>query len=200
MLSPSTSNAGPARGTAAGFASVRDLAYCAVFAALIIVLAFVSIPVGAAGVPIVAQNAAIILTGLVLGPRRGLITVTTVLALGLVLPVLAGGRHVIGALAGPTVGYIVGYVVCVIVGGAIAYRAPRSRGVATTVLISVAGICALATQYLCGALGLWARAGLSAMQALAAQVPFVLPDAAKLIVVILVAISVRAAFPQLHQR
>ena len=34
-----------------------DVAYIAVFAALIIALAFVAIPVGAAGVPIVLQNA-----------------------------------------------------------------------------------------------------------------------------------------------
>ena len=41
------------------------IAYVAVFTALVIVLAFVSIPIGSAGVPIVLQNAALILAGLI---------------------------------------------------------------------------------------------------------------------------------------
>lgn len=85
--------------------SIQDLAYIAVFAALIIVLAFVSIPVGAAGVPVVLQNAAIVLAGLVLGGRRGFLAAALFLFLGLIgLPVLAGGRTTLAALAGPTVG------------------------------------------------------------------------------------------------
>lgn len=60
-----------------------DLAYVAVFTALVIVLAFVSIPVGTAGVPIVLQNAAIILAGLVLGGKRGLAVGLLFLFLGL---------------------------------------------------------------------------------------------------------------------
>ncbi|MDN6246676.1 MAG: biotin transporter BioY, partial [Corynebacterium casei] len=99
-----------------------DLAYVAVFTALIIVLAFVSIPVGAAGVPIVMQNAAIILAGLVLGGRRGLYVGLLFLVLGLALPVLAGGGTTLRALAGPTVGYIIGYVLSPAVAGLIAYR------------------------------------------------------------------------------
>lgn len=47
------------------------IAYVAVFTALVIVLAFVSIPIGSAGVPIVLQNAALILAGLILGSKRG---------------------------------------------------------------------------------------------------------------------------------
>lgn len=47
--------------SSASRSTTMDLAYIAVFAALIIVLGFLSIPVGGAGVPIVLQNAAIIL-------------------------------------------------------------------------------------------------------------------------------------------
>lgn len=55
-MTTTVSNVGSRRTTA-------DLAYVAVFAALIIALAFVAIPLGAAGVPIVLQNAAVVLAG-----------------------------------------------------------------------------------------------------------------------------------------
>ena len=69
---------------------VRDLGYIAVFAALISVLAFVSVPVGVLGVPIVLQNTAVILAGMVLGAKRGTLSVILWLAIGLVLPVISG--------------------------------------------------------------------------------------------------------------
>lgn len=59
--------------------SSRDVAYVAVFAALFIAMAFVSIPIGVAGVPLVMQNAIAIMAGMILGRRRG------TAAIGLVL-------------------------------------------------------------------------------------------------------------------
>ncbi|GAB3941336.1 biotin transporter BioY [Corynebacterium tapiri] len=169
---------------------VTDLAYIAVFAALIIVCAFVSIPVGAAGVPVVLQNAVVILTGLVLGARRGSLAVGLFLLLGLVgLPVLAGGRTTLAALAGPTVGYIVGYLVSAFVAGLIAYR----------VSIIVGGIAGLACQYICGSLGLMLRSELTLSGAALAQVPFLLPDAIKVGAAILIAIGVHKALPDLRR-
>ena len=57
----------------------RDLAHVVVFAALIVVMGVIAIPVGAAGVPLVLQNAVIILAGLTLGPRRSFLAVLLVL-------------------------------------------------------------------------------------------------------------------------
>lgn len=173
--------------------SLTDLALAAVFAALIIVLAFVSIPVGSAGVPIVLQNAAFILTGLVLGARRGLITVAIFFALGLVLPVLAGGRSITAALAGPTAGYIIGYIVSTALAGFLAYHLRGNRYLA----LSIAAIVALFSQYLCGAIGLVLRADMSVGAATLAQGSFVLIDALKLLVVIAVAATIHAALPHL---
>ncbi|APT82462.1 biotin transporter BioY [Corynebacterium ammoniagenes] len=176
-----------------------DLAYVAVFTALIIVLAFVSIPVGAAGVPIVMQNAAIILAGLVLGGRRGLYVGLLFLILGLALPVLAGGGTTLRALAGPTAGYIVGYVLAPAVAGLIAYRAPRNKGGMAITLI-VAAIAGLAVQYVCGSIGLMLRSGLELAPAFAAQIPFLVPDSAKIVIAIIIALGVHAAFPDLIAR
>ena len=181
--------------------TVQDLAYIAVFAALIIVLAFVSIPVGAAGVPVVLQNAAIVLAGLVLGGRRGFLVVALFLFLGLIgLPVLAGGRTTLSALAGPTVGYLLGYLVSAGVAGALAYRAPARNRRAQAVWFTVAAAVALILQYLSGSLGLVWRAGMSLTEAVLAQGAFLIPDAAKFAVMVVVALGIHAAFPDLLSR
>lgn len=194
----STDTSRPARSSRSG---VQDLAYIAVFAALLVVLAFVAIPVGTAGVPIVLQNAAVILAGLVLGGRRGFLAVALFLGLGLIgLPVLAGGRTTLAALAGPTVGYLVGYLISAAVAGWIAYRAPaRKRGVQAVYFI-LAGVIGLFLQYFFGALGLVWRAGLSIGEAALAQVPFLVPDAGKMTVMVIIALGIHAAFPDLLSR
>ena len=179
--------------------TAQDIALIAVFAAIVIVLGFVSIPVGAAGVPIVLQNAAVILAGLVLGWRRGFSAAAIFLLVGLALPVLAGGRTVISALGGPTVGYLVGYLVSAAVAGAIAYTAPaRSNKTANIGILILAGYLALFFQYLCGVFGLMWRADMSFGAAWAAQVPFLLPDAGKVALMIAIAFAVHQAFPDLR--
>lgn len=180
---------------------LTDLAYCAVFAALIIALGFLVIPVGSAGIPIVLQNAAIIGAGLVLGPRRGFWTIVIFFALGLVLPVLAGGRTVLAALSGPSIGYLVGYFVSAVVAGAIAYTAPRGRDktVQRVIVVIVAAFAGLLCQYVLGAIGLMFRAGMNMGAAAAAQLPFILPDSGKMVVMIIVTLAVHAAFPALRQ-
>ena len=181
--------------------TAQDIALIAVFAAIVIVLGFVSIPVGAAGVPIVLQNAAVILAGLVLGWRRGFATAAIFLLVGLALPVLAGGRTVISALGGATVGYLAGYLVSAAVAGAIAYSAPfKSNKAATIGILILAGYVALFFQYLCGVFGLMWRAQMSFGAAWAAQVPFLLPDAGKIALMIAIAFAVHQAFPDLRGR
>lgn len=181
--------------------TATDVAFIAVFAALIIVFAFVSIPVGAAGVPIVLQNAVVILTGLVLGPRRGFLAALVFIGLGVVgLPVLAGGRTTLAAMAGPTAGYVVGYLFAAAVAGALAYRAPVKKKTAQIGWFTLAGIAGLACQYLFGAIGLMIRADLTVGAAAAAQLPFIVPDGIKVALMIAIALGVHAAFPDLLRK
>ncbi len=183
--------------------AAMDIAYIAVFAALIIVLAFVAIPVGTAGVPIVLQNAACILAGLILGSRRGFLSVLLFLVLGLVgLPVLAGGRTTLAALAGPSAGYLLGYVISALLAGLIAYSALRtSKNMGYRIgMFILAGVVGLLTQYVFGAIGLMIISDLSISAAAAAQIPFILPDGAKVAVMIIIALGVHQAFPDLARK
>lgn len=97
----------------------QDLARIAVFAALIIVLGAVTVPL-AGGVPVTGQTLGVMLAGTVLGWRRAPFAVLTVLGLAAVgLPVLAGGRGGIGSFVGPTAGYMFGWIAAVVVIGLI---------------------------------------------------------------------------------
>lgn len=97
----------------------RELARVAIFAALIVVLGMVTIPIPG-GVPITAQTLGVMLAGAVLGRRLAPLSILLVLALAAIgLPVLAGGRGGLGVFVGPTAGYLLGWVVGVIVIGLI---------------------------------------------------------------------------------
>lgn len=178
-----------------------DVAYIAVFAALVIVLAFVSIPVGTAGVPIVLQNAAIILSGLILGRTRGFLVALLFLGLGMVgLPVLAGGRSTLSALGSPTIGYLIGYMVSATVAGAIAYLAPRNNRNLLLVYLSIGALAALACQYICGSFGLMWRADMTFLQALAVNTPFIIPDLVKIVFIVAIASGVHLSLPDIRRK
>lgn len=101
-----------------------ELARIAVFAALIVVLGMVTVPLPG-GVPITGQTLGVMLAGLVLGARRAPLAVLLVLVLAAIgLPVLAGGRGGLGVFAGPTAGYLLGWIGGSIVIGLIAHH-PR---------------------------------------------------------------------------
>ena len=79
------------------------------FAALISVGAYVVIPIGGSPVPIVLQNAFILLSGLVLGPFWGVVAVFIYLIAGVLgLPVFSGGGKGL-AVCSPTGGYLASY-------------------------------------------------------------------------------------------
>lgn len=96
-----------------------DLARIAVFAALIVALGMVTVPLPG-GVPITAQTLGVMLAGIVLGARRAPLSILLVIALAAIgLPVLAGGRGGLGVFVGPTAGYLLGWLPAVIVIGLI---------------------------------------------------------------------------------
>ena len=88
--------------------SVRDMAYIALFAVMMAVCSWISIPYV---VPFTLQTFAVFLAVGVLGGRRGTVAVLVYLLMGAVgLPVFTGFSGGIGHLLGSTGGYIVGFV------------------------------------------------------------------------------------------
>lgn len=94
---------------------VKNLCYIALFAALIAVCTWLTVP---GTVPFTMQTFAVMAAVGLLGTRRGLMSVALYLALGAVgLPVFSGFRGGVGVLAGTTGGYLVGFLFAALVTG-----------------------------------------------------------------------------------
>ncbi|MBR3019172.1 MAG: biotin transporter BioY [Clostridia bacterium] len=88
----------------------RDIVYCALFSALIAVFAQIQVPLPGL-VPISLATFGIMMAGLLLGWKYGLLTVAVYVLLGAAgVPVFAGFKGGLAALTGPTGGYIIGYL------------------------------------------------------------------------------------------
>jgi biotin transport system substrate-specific component len=169
----------------------RGISLAGLVAALLAASAWVTIPVGA--VPVTLQVFIVLLAGLLLRPGAATVAVAAYVGLGAIgAPVFAGGTGGLGVLAGPTGGYLVGFIAA-----ASAVSAVR-LGLETTVrpavadgIASAVGIVAI---YAVGCTQLSLATGMGCGAAFAAGVaPFLLPDAAKAAVAVGVAASVRRA-------
>lgn len=88
--------------------TTQDIVYIALFAVLIAVCSWISIP---AAVPFTLQTFAVFATGMILGGRKAFLSVLVYLLLGAVgLPVFAGFTGGMGILLGSTGGYLVGFL------------------------------------------------------------------------------------------
>lgn len=134
--------------------SVRDLMLAALFASLTAVGAYIAIPVFGP-VPFTVQVLFVLLSGLVLGPRLGALSMLAYLMLGLVAPVYAGGASGTGALLGPAGGYLWGFVVSAFVVGTIV-RLRRPTSIPGFVLVGLVGLVPI---YVLGAIWLATQLG-----------------------------------------
>ena len=93
-----------------------QMAVTALMAAVMCVLGPLTVPIGA--VPISLANFVICLTAWLLGPKFGTLSVAVYLLIGLVgVPVFSGYGAGLAKLAGPTGGYLVGYLLLALIGG-----------------------------------------------------------------------------------
>lgn len=98
----------------------RNIAFIALFAALIAALGLLPKFTLLSGIPITAQSLGIMLCGTVLGAKRGAMAVVLFLALvALGLPLLAGGRGGLGVFASPWAGFLFGFPVAAFATGII---------------------------------------------------------------------------------
>ncbi len=165
----------------------------ALMAAFTAVAAQISIPLEP--VPFTLQVLAVVLTGLLLGPRYGALAMAVYVLVGAIgVPVFASFRGGLGALFGDSGGYLLAYPLAAAIAGLASQataNAPRGRALAIGFLW---GSAALAVIYTLGATWLGVLTGLSPASAVAVGVlPFVPFDLVKVGLAALVAVAVAPA-------
>lgn len=174
--------------------ALADSIYAALFTGLITVGAYIAVPLPFSPVPIVLQNFFVLLAGLLLPARWAAASVGLYLALGAVgLPVFAAARGGLAHFAGPTGGYLVGFlpaaVACALISGGANPGQLRGR----TLRDAAAAGAGTAIIYALGTPWLARVADLEPAAALAAGVlPFLPGDLLKIAAAVAVA---RAARP-----
>jgi biotin transport system substrate-specific component len=96
----------------------KNIAYVALFAALIAALGLIPKITLAFGVPITAQSLGIMLCGTILGAKRGGLAVLLFLLLVAIgLPLLSGGRGGLGVFASAGAGFLLAWPLCAFIIG-----------------------------------------------------------------------------------
>lgn len=184
--------------TAKSMTGTRRLTLCAVMAAVMCVLAPISIPIGP--VSITGGTLAVYLAACLLGGVWGTVSTLVYLLVGMVgLPVFSNYMGGISRLAGPTGGYLVGYLPMALLAGTVVERAVRGLdergkgGAAAALVLQFLGmVLATAVLYAFGTAWYCVQAGVGLQKALAACVfPFIPFDLAKMGAALIVGMPVR---------
>ncbi len=175
-----------------------DLAYMALGAVLIALCSWISIP---AVVPFTMQTFAVFLVLLILGGKRGTMTIVVYVLLGAVgLPVFSQFGAGIGVLLGSTGGYILGFIFMGLTYRLVTGAAGRSRSGKVRWTEAAALVLGLLVLYAFGTawyMFMYARtqggAGLMSVLLLCV-IPFVIPDLIKLALALALARRLAPAF------
>lgn len=168
-----------------------QMAVTALMAAVLCVIGPLSVPIGA--IPISLSNFVISLTVWLLGPKFGTLSVAIYLALGAVgMPVFSGYGGGLAKLAGPTGGYLIGYLAMALIGGLFV---EKSKG--NPVISGIGLVLGVAVSYVFGTAWFVFQMGCELSYALAVCVyPFIAFDLAKVIIACVVGALLRKRLTQ----
>jgi len=164
--------------------SVKETVIVSIFTAMTVLGGYIVIPLGP--VSMVLSNFVILLSGLLLGSKRGTAVSFTYLLLGVLgLPVFAGGTSGIAHIIGPTGGYLLGYLPAAFITGLISEHKERLLKKDLLALI-----CGALSIYALGIPWLKFSLDMSWIKAISAgMLPFLIGDAVKIIAAALISIK-----------
>ena len=168
-----------------------QMAVTALMAAVLCVLSPLSIPIGV--VPIALANLVICFCAWLLGPKFGTLSVAIYLLIGLIgVPVFAGYTAGLSILAGPTGGYLVGYLPMAFIGGLFIEKSHGNPVISGIGLVLGDAVC-----YVLGTAWFVFQMQTTLSYALAVCVyPFIAVDLAKIIVSCIVGALLRKRLEQ----
>lgn len=182
--------------------SGTDIALIAAFAALISACAYIgAIPVGGGGVPITLQTFAVMLTGCLLGPVRGFLSVALYLGLGAIgLPVFAEHSSGLGTFTGASAGYLYAFPFAALLGGFLVKYVAGAKRTRALVVFACSAAGSVLVMHPMGIAGMKLYFDVSWHQAMLWDAPFWIGDLVKTTFTALIAAEVHRAFPRLLER
>lgn len=175
--------------------STRKLVLIALMTAITCIFAPFSIPIPVSPVPISLTNLVIMISIYVLGFKDATISYIVYLLLGLAgLPVFSGFTGGFGKLAGPTGGYLIGFIFLALIAGLFVDKFPKNR-----ILAVVGMIIGMAVTYIFGTEWLAIQLKMTFVAALSVGViPYLAGDAVKIIIAIIIGPVLRSRLSNLQ--
>ncbi|MBQ3103362.1 MAG: biotin transporter BioY [Oscillospiraceae bacterium] len=166
----------------------KKMARCALFAAVIAVVAPFTVPLGT--IPVSLASLAVMLAGVILPPAQAVAAVGTYLFCGAIgLPVFSGAQGGLSVFLGPTGGYLWGYLLCAFVTAFLSRQKNRSF-----LLCALGAFAGAVLSCLCGAVYYMLLSKVSFGTALGVCVfPFLPMEAAKAALAAALGRSIRRA-------
>ena len=157
------------------------------FTAILCIFGPIAILLPFSPIPLSLGTLGVLLACLILGPKNGLLCTSLYLLLGFVgLPVFTGFTGGVGKLLGPSGGYLIGYLLLALIGGALAHRWKKNVFLQALGLFTGMLLC-----YLFGSLWLAFQANLNLPNALLiGVVPYIPFDIIKISVALALARAV----------
>jgi biotin transport system substrate-specific component len=176
--------------------SIKRNLTIALFAALMAAGAFIRVPIGP--VPITLTTLFLMLSALLLGPSAGTLSVIIYLIIGTAgIPVFAGGSGP-AVFAGPTGGFLLGYIPAVLLCGLLSHRTEALEKVRFPYRDIIAVVAGSLILYAVGVPWLKWRLGLEWSQALSGgMLPFLPGDALKAAAAVAIRLALVKRAPEL---
>lgn len=171
--------AGREKTAAAGKISVREMTAIALVTAVTCILGPMSLPIVFSPVPITLTNLVLYLSLYVLKTRKALISYVIYWLLGTAgLPVFSGFAGGLAKAAGPTGGYLIGFIFMIVISGWILERFPRRLWIHILAMAAGTAVC-----YLFGTIWLVLQMSIDFKAGLAMGVlPYLPGDAVKILI------------------
>lgn len=167
---------------------VKTLVVAALFAALVTLGAYISLPIPfIPGVPFTLQLLVVILTGIILEANQAALAIGVYILLGLIgVPVFHAGTAGPAVLLGPTGGYLLGFLTAAYFIGRLKRRVPGTGG------IFAIAVAAVLLMHLVGLVQLVAVTGVAPAQAFVGfALPFLPVDLVKVAVAVPLGLRIR---------
>ena len=169
-----------------GSISIKDVTLIALFAALMAVCSWISIPFV---VPFTLQTFAVFLALITLGGFKGTLSILTYILLGVIgLPVFASFNGGVAYIAGPTGGYIVGFLLT----GLFMWAVEKPFASKNDGFLVISMLIGLLICYICGTIWFWVVYSGRGNDTdilnilLMCVLPFIVPDVLKIVLALFI--------------